>query len=208
MLTRTLVNGQAILAQHAKIPNQRRWELWTVVKFISNFASTALVFFGLSSSVAGDVLLGEQAPDFRLQDQNGEWHSLTDYTGTWVAVYFYPKDDTPGCTKEACAFRDNIFAFEDIGAVILGISLDDVESHAAFAEKYSLPFPILSDADAAIAKEYGVYKEMGTFKFAERQSFLINPDGQVAKHYAKVNAEKHSEEVLADLKLLMAAPSS
>jgi peroxiredoxin Q/BCP len=192
-------------SQHAKIANQNRSGFSTMVKFISNFVSTALVFFGLSSSIAGEVLVGESAPDFRLQDQNGEWHTLTDYAGKWVAVYFYPKDDTPGCTKEACAFRDNIFAFEEIGAVILGISLDDVESHAAFAEKYSLPFPILSDADAKIAKEYGVYKQMGTFKFAERQSFLINPDGQVAKHYAKVNAEKHSEEVLADLKELIAS---
>ena len=179
-----------------------------MVRFISNFISAALVFFGLSSSVVGEVLVGEPAPDFRLQDQNGEWHTLKDYAGQWVAIYFYPKDDTPGCTKEACAFRDNIFAFEEIGAVILGISLDDVESHAAFAEKYSLPFPILSDADAKTAKEYGVYKQMGTFKFAERQSFLINPDGHVAKHYAKVNAEKHSEEVLTDLKQLMDPPTS
>ena len=204
MLTRTLIDRQAILSQHAKIANQNRWGFSTVVRFISNFVSAALVFFGLSSSIAGEVLVGEKAPDFRLQDQNGDWHTLTDYAGKWVAVYFYPKDDTPGCTKEACAFRDNIFAFEDIGAIILGISLDDVESHAAFAEKYSLPFPILSDAAAETAKEYGVYKQMGTFKFAERQSFIINPDGQVAKHYAKVNAEKHSEEVLADLKELMA----
>jgi peroxiredoxin Q/BCP len=204
MLTRTLGDRQAKLSQHAKIAIQNRWEFPTLVKFISNFVSAALVFIGISSSVAGEVLVGEPAPDFRLQDQNGEWHTLKDYTGKWVAVYFYPKDDTPGCTKEACAFRDNIFAFEEIGAVILGISLDDVDSHAAFAEKYSLPFPILSDADAKIAREYGVYKQMGTFKFAERQSFLINPDGQVAKHYAKVNAEKHSAEVLADLKVLMA----
>jgi len=179
-----------------------------VIKFISNFFGAALVFIGLSSSAAGEVVVGEPAPDFRLQDQNGEWHTLTGYAGKWVAVYFYPKDDTPGCTKEACAFRDNIFAFEEIGAIILGISLDDVESHAAFAEKYSLPFPILSDSDAAIAREYGVYKQMGTFKFAQRQSFLINPAGQVVKHYAKVNAEKHSEEVLADLKQMIDSPSS
>lgn len=180
----------------------------TVIKSLGNIVSTALVFFGLSASVYGEVLVGETAPDFRLQDQNGDWHTLRDYAGKWVTVYFYPKDDTPGCTKEACAFRDNIFAFEDIGAVILGISLDDVESHAAFAEKYSLPFPILSDADASVAKAYGVYKEMGSFKFAQRQSFIVGPDGQVAKHYAKVNAEKHSDEVLADLKRLMEVPAS
>jgi peroxiredoxin Q/BCP len=179
-----------------------------VIKFFANVVSTLLVFAGLSASVYGEALVGEQAPDFRLQDQKGEWHTLKDYAGKWVAVYFYPKDDTPGCTKEACAFRDNIFAFEDIGAVILGISLDDVKSHAAFAEKYSLPFTILSDADASVAKAYGVYKEMGNFKFAQRQSFIVNPEGQVVKHYATVNAEKHSEEVLADLKQLMSLPAS
>ena len=177
-------------------------------RIIGNLISTILVFIGLSASVSGEVLVGETAPDFRLQDQNGEWHTLKNYAGKWVAVYFYPKDDTPGCTKEACAFRDNIFAFDDVGAVILGISLDDVASHAAFAEKYSLPFPILSDADASVAREYGVFKEMGTFKFAQRQSFIVDPTGQVVKHYAKVNAEKHSEEVLADLKVLMDAPAS
>ena len=196
-------------AHHANIATKYvLGEISTVIKFMGNIVSAALVFVGLSSSVYGEALVGEPAPDFRLQDQNGEWHTLKGYAGKWVTVYFYPKDDTPGCTKEACAFRDNIFAFEDIGAVILGISLDDVESHAAFAEKYSLPFPILSDADALVAKAYGVYKEMGTFKFAQRQSFIVRPDGQVAKHYAKVNAEKHSEEVLADLKQLMSVPAS
>lgn len=179
-----------------------------MIKFFANVVSTLLVFAGLSASIYGEALVGEPAPDFRLQDQKGEWHTLKDYAGKWVAVYFYPKDDTPGCTKEACAFRDNIFAFDDIGAVILGISLDDVESHATFAEKYSLPFTILSDADASVAKAYGVYKEMGNFKFAQRQSFIVNPEGQVVKHYAKVNAEKHSEEVLADLKQLMTLPAS
>ncbi|HKS56289.1 MAG TPA: peroxiredoxin, partial [Steroidobacteraceae bacterium] len=88
--------------------------------------------------------LGAAAPEFKLQDQNGKWHELKDYRGKWVALYFYPKDQTPGCTTQACEFRDNIFAFRDAGAQILGISVDDVESHKAFSEKHGLPFPILA----------------------------------------------------------------
>lgn len=148
---------------------------------------------------------GEAAPDFRLQDQNGEWHALGDYRGKWVTLYFYPKDDTPGCTTEACAFRDNIFAFDKIGAVVLGVSLDDVQSHAEFAEKYSLPFPLLADSDSGTAQVYGVLSNMGSFKMAKRETFLIDPQGQIAKHYAQVSPSKHSEQVLGDLETLMAA---
>ncbi len=172
-------------------------------KSAGKLLSAALLSLGLSVTARAELAVGEAAPDFRLQDQNGEWHTLDQYRGTWVTLYFYPKDDTPGCTKEACAFRDNIFAFEEIGAVILGISLDDVTSHQAFAEKYSLPFSILSDADSQTAQAYGVLKTIATFQFAQRQSFLIDPDGTIRKRYRKVNAEEHSEEVLADLKELM-----
>lgn len=166
---------------------------------------SVLVALGVSTVAEAEFSVGESAPGFRLQDQNGAWHSLDQYRGRWVVLYFYPKDDTPGCTTEACAFRDNIFAFEDIGAVILGVSLDDVESHEAFAEKYSLPFSLLSDADATCSTNYGVLRTMGSFKFASRQSFIIDPEGRVAKHYAEVDAENHSKEVLADLKTLMSA---
>ncbi len=167
-------------------------------------AGTVLGLFMVARAIAGEITVGETAPDFRLQDQNGEWHTLEQYRGQWVALYFYPKDDTPGCTKEACAFRDNIFAFENIGATILGVSLDDVDSHKEFADKYSLPFSILADTNKEAATQYGVYTKIGTFEMAKRESFLIDPQGQVAKHYSKVNAETHSEEVLADLELLIA----
>ena len=167
-------------------------------------ASTLLGLFMVARAFAGEVTVGEVAPDFRLQDQNGEWHTLEQYRGQWVALYFYPKDDTPGCTTEACAFRDNIFAFENIGATILGVSLDDVDSHKEFADKYSLPFSILADTNKEASTQYGVYVKMGTREMAKRESFLIDPQGQVAKHYSKVNAETHSEEVLADLELLIA----
>jgi len=172
---------------------------------ISRLLGGALLALGLSTSVQAELSPGDAAPEFRLQDQNGKWHALADYRGRWVVLYFYPKDDTPGCTKEACAFRDNIFAFEELGATILGVSLDDVDSHEAFAEKYSLPFSLLSDADAATATDYGVLKKMVGFRFARRESFIIDPDGNIAVRYEKVDPAKHSEQVLADLKTSMAS---
>ena len=165
----------------------------------------ALLTALLSSSIyAGEPpVVGTDAPSFNLQDQNGEWHTLADYRGQWLAVYFYPRDDTPGCTKEACNFRDNIYAFKAIGAAVVGISVDDVESHKEFSDKYKLPFTILADEDGKTAKAYGVLRDYKLIKLASRQSFLINPEGNVAKHYGDVDPDTHSEEVLADIKMFM-----
>jgi thioredoxin-dependent peroxiredoxin len=146
---------------------------------------------------------GESAPDFRLQDQNNQWHSLEDFSGQWLVLYFYPKADTPGCTTEACEFRDNIFAFEDIGATVVGVSLDDVSSQKEFADKYSLPFPLLSDAQQEVATQYGVLTSFRDMAVASRQTFLIDPAGNIAKHYEQVDPETHTLEVLADLKAMM-----
>lgn len=154
-------------------------------------------------TVSAAPAVGEAAPAFRLQDQNNEWHTLEQYRGKWLVLYFYPKADTPGCTTEACEFRDNIFAYEEIGAEVIGVSLDDVPSQAAFAEKYSLPFPLLSDAQQVVATAYGVLGNFGAMTVAKRETFIINPQGQVAKHYVNVNPDVHSAEVLADLKALM-----
>lgn len=161
----------------------------------------------LNSAGAAQPAVGEPAPAFRLQDQQGKWVSLDDYKGKWVAVYFYPKADTPGCTKEACEFRDNVFAFEQMGATILGISIDAIKDQKAFAEKYSLPFPLLADIDGKTAEAYGVLNNLGIMKLAKRQSFLVSPDGKIAKHYEKVDPASHSKEVLADLKALGAGKS-
>jgi peroxiredoxin Q/BCP len=155
-------------------------------------------------ALAGDQpAVGTNAPSFNLQDQNGEWHALKDYHGQWLAVYFYPRDDTPGCTKEACNFRDNIYAFKSIGAAVVGISVDDVESHKEFSDKYKLPFTILADEENETAKAYGVLKDYKLIKLASRQSFLISPEGKIAKHYADVDPDTHTDEVLADIKKLM-----
>ena len=163
----------------------------------------ALLSISISASALAAALVGQPAPDFRLQDQNGEWQTLEQYRGQWIALYFYPKDDTPGCTKEACAFRDNIFAFDELNARIIGVSLDSVESHDEFAEKYSLPFSILADTDKQAATAYNVIMKIGPMELAKRQSFLIDPDGIIVKHYEKVNPEGHSEEVLGDIRQLV-----
>lgn len=147
---------------------------------------------------------GSKAPGFNLQDQNGEWHKLEDYSGTWLAIYFYPKDDTPGCTTEACNFRDNIYAFKAIGAAVVGISLDDVASHKKFATKYKLPFILLADEEGETAESYGVLRDWKLVQIASRQSFLVNPQGVIVKHYEDVDPETHTQQVLDDLEAMMA----
>jgi len=143
--------------------------------------------------------IGQPAPEFELFDQTGQLHSLEDYRDKWVVLYFYPKDDTPGCTTEACQFRDNIFAFKKANAQILGVSLDDVESHKKFAERYNLPFPLLADVQGLAADAYGVRTRMLGMQVAKRETFLIDPKGNLAKHYDDVEPKTHSAEVLSDL---------
>jgi len=170
---------------------------------LATFAFALLVTAG--AALAGTPTVGEPAPGFKLQDQDGKWHNLSDYAGKWVALYFYPKDGTPGCTTEACEFRDNVFAFNKEGAVIVGISVDDVDSHKAFVEKHGLPFTLLADADKSVAREYGVLKTYaGVMELARRDTFLIDPQGRIVKHYESVDPEGHSKQVLADIQALKA----
>ena len=146
--------------------------------------------------------VGDSAPTFKLQDQNGDWHTLGDYKGKYVVLFFYPKDGTPGCTTEACNFRDNIFAFDDLNTQILGISLDDVDSHIEFSLKYSLPYPILADVEKESAVDYGVLGKFMMMTITKRESFIIDPDGQIVKHYKNVDPDKHTDEVIEELKSL------
>jgi len=147
---------------------------------------------------------GDIAPDFELIDQYRKAHSLSDYAGKWVVLYFYPKDDTPGCTTEACNFRDDIFKIRALNAEVMGVSLDSAESHASFAEKHGLPFPLLSDADKEVTKKYGCLMSIGPVKYAKRHTFIINPEGKLAKIYRNVKPKQHSAEVIADLTSLSA----
>ena len=152
---------------------------------------------------AEEIKEGDLAPGFELRDQDGQLHSLEDYRDKWLALYFYPKDDTPGCTTEACEFRDAVFSFRKFNCQILGISMNDEMSHKTFADKYSLPFPLLADTDGITSDTYGVKTKILGITFAKRQTFLIDPNGRVAKHYAKVNPTTHSLQILTDLKELI-----
>lgn len=148
--------------------------------------------------------VGSIAPDFTLPDQDGNTHRLSDSQGSWVLVYFYLKDDTPGCTKEACVVRDVWPDFSAVNAVVFGISADSVKSHKKFAEKYGLPFTLLSDEQKEVVKAYGVWglkKMMGReYEGISRTSFLINPAGIIEKVYEKVKPEVHAQEVLEDVR--------
>ena len=170
---------------------------------VSAAFAVAIVSFTSIGMANEQVTTGNAAPEFELSDQNGQLHSLEDYRDQWVVLYFYPKDETPGCTTEACEFRDNIFAYKDLNAQILGVSLDDVESHKAFAENHGLPFPLLADVDGTTSTAYGVKTRMFGMTVAKRQTFLIGPDGVIAKHYETVKPAEHSEQVLADLRELI-----
>jgi peroxiredoxin Q/BCP len=149
---------------------------------------------------------GRKAPAFRLNDQNGSTHSLADYAGRPVVLYFYPKDDTPGCTTESCAFQDNLPKFKAGKAAVLGVSILDEKSKAKFAAKHGLTFPLLADADHDVAEKYGVWQEKSRYgrKYMGivRTTYLIGSDGKIAKRWDNVKVEGHAEEVLAAVKEL------
>lgn len=151
---------------------------------------------------------GQKAPDFKLPDENGKLHKLSDYKGKTVVLYFYPADDTPGCTLEACNFRDDYLKYKAAGAVILGVSPDDEQSHEKFKEKFSLPFPLLADVGHKVSEQYGVWAEKTMFgkKYmgVVRSTFLIDPQGKIAEIYSKVSVPKHSEKVLKAVEELQA----
>lgn len=146
---------------------------------------------------------GNKAPAFNLQATSGEKIALKDLAGKTVVLYFYPKDNTSGCTKEACAFRDDFSKYQRKGAVILGISPDSVKSHQNFTDKYSLPFPLLVDSDHKIAEKYGVWVEKKmygkTYMGIQRATFVIGPDGRIKKIFGKVKVDGHSAQVLAEV---------
>lgn len=147
-------------------------------------------------------LEGSVAPDFGLQDQNGKVHRLKDYSGRWLVLYFYPKDDTPGCTQEACRFRDDIGVLGDLDASVVGVSVDDTRAHANFAKKYQLPFPLLSDSDGQTASAYDSLINLGVIRFARRHTFIIAPDGRIAARFDKVDTARHAQDVAHTLRAL------
>ena len=161
----------------------------------------ALLMLGLCSPLAAESLgPGSPAPDFRLHDADGAERALADFRGKWLVLYFYPKDDTPGCTTEACAFRDELEIIHKLDAQVVGVSVDDAESHRAFIAKYGLPFPLLSDPDGEVAARYGARGGLLGFVFARRHTFLIDPDGVIRRIWREVRPRDHAQEVIAALR--------
>lgn len=139
------------------------------------------------------------APAFSLPDQSGQVRNLQEYSGRWLVLYFYPKDDTPGCTTEACGFRDGILALRAAGAEVLGVSVDTVASHRRFAQHHALPFSLLADVDGHVSRKYGVLMDWGIVRMAKRRSFLIDPTGKLRKVYIEVDPTLHHQQILDDL---------
>ena len=163
-------------------------------------ASVMVLFLTASSSSIAALKVGDKAPNFALQDQNDMTHNLSDYEGQWIVLYFYPKDDTPGCTTQACDFRDAVKRIIASKAILFGLSLDSVKSHKLFAEKYNLQFSLLADETGEVSELYDSLSSF--FKVAKRNTFIVDSEGNIAKIYLSVNPKTHSEMVLNDLNSL------
>lgn len=184
----------------APVPRARR-----AARLLAIFLAALGCVLAPAWALAGAPPAGTAAPAFRLQDQAGRWVTLDEQRGRWVVLYFYQKDNAPACATQAVEFRDAATAFRDAGAAILGVSVDDVESHAQFAAEHGLSFPILADVGKSTARAYGVfYKALGLMELARRETFLIDPQGRIARHYADVDPVGHARRVLRDLKALQA----
>jgi peroxiredoxin Q/BCP len=164
------------------------------------------IWFAAGANAAPVPAVGSNAPDFSLADQNGVLQSLSQYRGKWVVLYFYPKDDTPGCTEQACKFRDDFAVLKILGAEVLGISVDDHASHVDFARKHKLPFPLLSDKDGNVASAYGSLRDLLITRIAKRNTFLINPQGRIERVYQGADTAKNSAEIIAALRQLTGKP--
>lgn len=158
----------------------------------------------VKKETSSSKLEGKKAPEIKLKDQDSEFRTLKEFLGSYVILFFYPKDMTPGCTTEACSFRDNMVILKKLGVQVLGISCDDEISHQKFIAKHSLNFPLLADTERKVVEKYGVWVEKSMYgkKYMgiQRDSFLIGPDGTILKHYIKVKPEEHLAELIEDIK--------
>ena len=172
---------------------------WLVIAFV---VVLGLLLWRVTAFAADAPKAGDPAPPFSLHDQDGKTRNLADFRDKWLVLYFYPKDDTPGCTEQACAFRDDWHKLAAMGAEVVGVSVDDISSHLTFAKKYSLPFPLLADTRGEVAARYGSIVGIGPVKFAKRNTFLIDPQGRIAKVYLSADTSRNSQEVIADIQKL------
>ena len=185
------------------------WEdVMKSLTMLATLMATVLLFssHAVFAEAAEPLKVGQPAPDFSLPDQNGKTRTLADFRGKWLALYFYVKDDTPGCTEQACKFRDDIHELTDLGAQVVGVSVDDTASHANFAKKYNLPFPLLADSKGETAARYDSLRGDGSL--AKRNSFLIDPQGRIAKVYLSASTSRNSAEIIEDLKKLKGSAGS
>lgn len=176
-----------------------QWFIRSCMKGLSKVLITSAL---LISAQVFALEVGETAPDFTLKDQNFKSHTLGDYRGKWIVLYFYPKDDTPGCTTEACQFRDDILKIKALNALVLGVSVDDSKSHDEFAKKYSLPFSLLADTGGKVSADYDALSGSGSVIYSKRYTFIIGPQGKIRKAYRSVNPKLHSLQVITDLQEL------
>ena len=172
-----------------------------MTRLFKQFIFVALLL-PISLASLAQIKVGSKAPNFTLSDQNSIQHQLSDYEGSWVILYFYPKDDTPGCTIQACDFRDAVKRIIASKSNVFGVSLDSVESHKRFADKNNLPFSLLSDESGEVSEAYDSLNNFMSFKSAKRNTFIIDPDGKIAKIYLSVKPSTHSQMVLNDLNQL------
>lgn len=176
-----------------------------MLKWLLTFLVVALaaVFWRMAAASKRNLpAVGDEAPAFELPDQDGKSRTLSEFCGKWLVLYFYPRDDTPGCTRQACGFRDESSTFEALGAVVCGVSVDSSDSHAEFVRAHQLPFTLLVDRGGLIAARYGSLWDLGLVKFAKRNTFLIDPRGRVARVYLAANPAQNSMQVIADLRQL------
>jgi peroxiredoxin Q/BCP len=167
---------------------------------IAIFAAAAALLWRVNAKISESLPRpGDPAPAFTLPDQNGTPRSSEEFRGKWLVLYFYPRDDTPGCVEQAMRFRNAMRDLEGLGAVVCGVSVDSSASHAAFALKYSLPFVLLADRSGEVASRYGSLRNFGVVKVAKRNTFLIDPEGKVSKVYVGVNAGRNAADVSGDL---------
>ena len=176
------------------------------IRVVLALLMATMLFFANQGAHAAGPKVGEPAPDFSLPDQNGQTHKLSDYRGKWLVLYFYVRDDTPGCTEQACKYRDDIHQLSELGAQVVGVSVDNTTSHADFAKKYSLPFPLLADGKGETAARYDSLRGDGSL--AKRNTFLIDPQGRIARIYLSASTSRNSAEVIDDLKKLKSGQRS
>jgi len=171
---------------------------WLLIAFV---IGVALLLWRLTAFANRNLpKAGGVAPDFSLPDQNGAMRTSGEFRGKWLVLYFYPRDDTPGCTEQAARYRDAMRELDAAGGAVCGVSVDDSDSHAAFARKFNLPFALLADRKGETAARYGSLRDLGLMKFAKRNTFLIDPAGNVAKVYLGVNPARNTTDVVNDLK--------